>query len=122
MTLQDRQQIFAQNVALLINYIYIKGFKCTMGEAFRTEEQAAIYAKEDKGVRDSLHCKRLALDLNLFTANGTYVMNSAIYKPFGMYWQSLHPDNVWGGCFVSKSGKKRQDGNHFECSDKPQGE
>ena len=41
----ERQQTFALNVAKLILYINVKGYKCTFGETYRTTEMAQIYAK-----------------------------------------------------------------------------
>lgn len=108
MKLQEKQAKFAENVSALIAYIIKKGFTCTLGEAFRTKEQAAIYAKAGKGIVDSLHCERLAIDLNLFDPHGNYLTHSDDYKQFGDFWKTLHPSHRWGGDF------KRQDGNHFE--------
>lgn len=112
MKLTDRQELFARNVSALIIYIFGQGFKCTLGEAYRTEEQAKIYAKQGKGIIDSLHCKRLAIDLNIFSPSGTYLIDSELYKPFGIFWENLHPDNVWGGRWA-----KRPDGNHFQMNE-----
>ena len=109
--LEDEQQIFADNVAKLIEYIYLKGYKCTVGEAYRTAEQALIYAHEGKGIVNSLHRERLAIDLNIFDANDkllTTVKESAI---FGDFWESLHPLNRWGGRWI-----KRPDSDHFEMN------
>lgn len=112
MKLLSQQQVFSQNVAKLINFIFASGYKCTFGEAQRSPEQAAIYAKQGKGISDSLHCKRLAVDLNLFDAKNTYLIDTADYKPFGDYWLTLHKDNEWGGIF-----KGRPDGNHFQMKE-----
>ena len=112
MKLSAEQELFAINVSKLIDYIYVQGYACTFGEAFRTPEQAAIYAKEGKGIEDSLHCKRLAIDLNIFDGSGTYLSDTESYKPFGDYWVTLHPNNRWGGSF-----KHRPDGNHFQMQD-----
>lgn len=111
MKLSEKQTIFAKNVSLLINYIFSQGFLVTLGEAYRTPEQAKIYASQGKGIVDSLHCKRLAIDLNLLDKNGTYLSDSQSYKQFGEYWATLHPFNRWGGVFT------RVDGNHFEMQD-----
>lgn len=108
MKLSERQAIFAQNVAKLLQYIASKGFLVTFGEAFRTQEQANIYAQAGKGIADSLHCKRLAVDLNLINDEGIYLPDSADYKQFGTYWESLNVLNEWGGNW------KRSDGNHFQ--------
>lgn len=108
MRLSEQQQIFTFNVSNLINYIYEEGFSCTFGEAYRTAEQAKWYADKGKGILNSYHCKRLAVDLNLFSSENEYLTSSAHYKWFGVYWEGLHPLNRWGGKF------KRVDGNHFE--------
>jgi len=108
----DLQKKFVFNVSRLIGYIYDHKYTCTFGEAYRTPEQAAIYAKEGKGIFDSQHCKRLAIDLHLFDAAGKYLTDVEDYKQFGQYWKSLDPKNRWGGDF------HLLDGNHFEADDK----
>lgn len=108
MTLSERQQMFAWNVSHLIEKIVCDGYQCTLGEAYRTPEQAAIYAAQRKGIKNSLHCKRLAIDLNLFR-EGAYLVSTEAHRPFGEYWESLHPDNRWGGRF--------NDGNHYEMKE-----
>lgn len=108
MKLWEKQAIFAYNIGLLIQNIRDYGYACTLGEAYRTPEQAALYAKQGKGIYNSLHCQRLAIDLNLFSDKGIYLTQSDDYKPFGIFWESLHPHNRWGGTFA------RADGNHFE--------
>ena len=110
MSLVAAQDTFAQNVAKLLIFIHEKKYRVTLGEAFRTLEQAQIYAKEGKGITDSLHCKRLAIDLNLFNPSGVYLTDSKEYQLFGIYWEQLDPLNRWGGHF------KRADGNHFEMN------
>ena len=109
MNLSEQQQLFAKDVAKLINFIFNQGYSCTLGEAFRTHEQAAIYAKEGKGIVDSLHCQRLAIDLNLFDKDGNYLSESKDYERFGIFWTSINPLNEWGGHW-----KIRADGNHFQ--------
>jgi len=107
-TLSDRQAIFTINVAKLILLIQEQGYSCTFGEAYRTPEQASWNAMRGSGVKNSLHCKRLAVDLNLFY-KGEYLMDSSAHKPFGEWWEALHPDNRWGGRF--------HDGNHYSMMD-----
>lgn len=112
MDLSQKQQIFSSNVSLLLCKIFgTPGYTLTLGEAFRTAEQAQIYAKEGKGIIDSLHCKRLALDINLFH-NGIYLTKSEDYKLFGEYWKTLNPLNRWGGDFHD-----RPDGNHYQMNE-----
>ena len=111
MKLWEQQALFAFNVSKLIQYINSREFHVTFGDAYRTPEMAAIYAKEGKGITNSLHCKRLAIDLNLFDLNGDYLTDSRFYEQFGIYWESLHDNNRWGGKFA------RKDGNHFEMQE-----
>lgn len=111
MQLWEKQAIFSQNVAKLIQFASTKGFHVTFGEAMRSAEQAELYAKEGKGIVDSLHCKRLAVDLNLFDKDGKYLGDVESYKIMGDYWDTLHTFNRWGGCF------KRVDLDHYEMRD-----
>ena len=99
---------FASDVALLIDYIFKHGYKCTLGETYRPTEMAKIYAKEGKGILASQHCQRLAIDINLFTKDGIYLTKNDDYEDFGIYWESLSPENKWGGRFSIG------DGNHFQ--------
>ncbi len=111
MLLLAKQTIFSRNVAALIMYIYGNGYQCTMGDAYRTPQQAMLYTQVGKGIVGSLHCKRLAIDLDLFKEH-KYFTDTQDYQQFGQYWESLHPLNRWGGQF-----KHRPDGNHFEMQD-----
>jgi len=108
----EKQSLFALNVAALLKHINESGMLVTLGEAYRTPEQAEIYAKEGKGIVDSLHCKRLAIDINLLDKCGTYITDVKEYEPFGVFWESLHKFNRWGGRF-----KTRVDADHFETQD-----
>ena len=107
MKLSQQQSAFTQDVVKLLTWMFDNGYAVTFAEAYRTPEQAAIYAKDGRGIKDSLHCQRLAIDLNLFK-DGNYLTNTEDYEPAGIYWESLNPLNKWGGRFT------RKDGNHFE--------
>lgn len=107
MTLGEQQRLFVKLVGQLIAWTYANGLELTFGEAYRTPEQAALNAKTGAGIANSLHTKRLAIDLQLFKA-GAYIDKSELYEPLGTYWKSLHPLARWGGDF-----KSRPDGNHF---------
>lgn len=107
MTLSAKQQKFTLLVAKLIAWTYNNPhYRLTFGEAYRTPEQAVLNAQTGKGIANSLHRIRLAVDLNLFI-DGKYQTDSSAYKPLGYFWKSLDPDCCWGGDFKSK------DGNHF---------
>lgn len=105
MTLSEKQAKFTVMVAKLILWADEHGYKLTFGEAHRTPEQAKRNAAAGKGIANSLHTQRLAVDFNLFI-NGKYQTATEAYKPLGEYWESL--GGSWGGRF-----KSRPDGNHF---------
>ena len=104
-----RQEQFTINVAHLIEYIYSQGYSCTFGETFRTKAQALLDAHAGIGIRDSNHCYRLAIDLNLFDKNGKYLTTVKDYLIFGEYWEKLNPFNEWGGRW------RNGDCDHFEA-------
>ncbi|HEB4063499.1 TPA: M15 family metallopeptidase [Escherichia coli] len=104
MKLSEKQQLFAVMIAELIHWAQEHGYRLTFGEAYRTPEQAALNAKSGKGIRNSLHTLRLAVDFNLFI-NGKYQADTDAYRPLGEYWESI--GGTWGGRF------SRADGNHF---------
>lgn len=109
-TLGDKQRLFTRLVGLLIEYAYQQGYELTFGEAFRTPEQAKAHAKVGKGIANSLHSMRLAIDLNLFK-DGAFLTRSEDHAPLGVFWKSLHPECCWGGDF-----RPMQDGNHYSLS------
>ncbi len=104
MNLGQEQRQFTQLVGKLITWAYAHGYELTFGEAYRTPEQAALNAAKGSGISNSLHTKRLAVDLQLFIA-GVYQTDTEAYKPLGEYWESL--GGAWGGRF------SKPDGNHF---------
>lgn len=104
MKLSEKQQLFAVMIADLIHWAQEHGYRLTFGETYRTPEQAALNAKSGKGIRNSLHTLRLAVDFNLFI-NGKYQADTDAYRPLGEYWESI--GGTWGGRF------SRADGNHF---------
>jgi hypothetical protein len=96
------------NLAKLLQHVEQIGLTCSVGEVHRPPEMAKIYAKQGKGILDSQHCKKLAVDLFLF-ANGQFLQKKEDYKLLGEYWKGLHPENRWGGDFTT-----RIDSVHFE--------
>ena len=112
MELIESQKIFALNVGYLIHYIYCIGLTCTFGEAYRTAEQAEIYANEGKGIINSLHRKRLAIDLNIFSPSGELLTSIEALADIGKEWEKFNSKNRWGGNF-----KKRPDTDHFEMQE-----
>ena len=98
MTLRQKQSKFAHMVSTLIAYIYECGYEVTFGDAARMDNRGHC--------TNSLHYKRLAIDLNLFR-NGRYMNKSEDHKPFGLFWESM--GGSWGGRF--------KDGNHYSLGE-----
>lgn len=104
MKLSEKQSLFTVMIAQLILWANDHGYRLTFGEAYRTPEQAALNAKSGKGISNSLHTERLAVDFNLFI-NDQYKTDTPSYLPLGEYWESI--GGTWGGRF------SKPDGNHF---------
>jgi len=107
MTLGEHQEKFLYLLSLLITKIYELGYKGRIGEALRTPEQAAIYAASGKGISNSLHTVKLAIDINI-TKDGVLLTDGMQFEDIGVYWESLDSGCNWGGRF--------KDGNHFSYS------
>lgn len=95
MNLVSKQAAFSQAVARLLLHAHALGYEVTLGDAYRPPDA-------DWGHPDSLHKRRLALDLNLFIG-GKYQTSTDAFLPLGEYWESI--GGSWGGRFG--------DGNHF---------
>lgn len=107
MTLRQKQSLFVQLAARLIAHIYEQGYELTFGEAYRSPEEAARLAKAGKGIVQSLHTQKLALDINLFKA-GVYLSSTEAHRQFGEWWERQHELCRWGGRF--------NDGNHYSLT------
>ena len=107
MTLFEKQVAFAQTIAKFLNRLDELGYQVTLGEAYRPKEIAQMYADQARGIANSLHCLRLAFDLNLFK-DKKYLTKTEEYLEAGELWESYSNDDIqccWGGRF--------NDGNHF---------
>lgn len=107
MTLRDKQSLFAVLVARLIQHMTAMGYEVTFGEAWRSEAEAKRLARTGAGIARSLHCDRLAVDLNLFL-QGRYLTSTESHRNFGEWWEGQHALCRWGGRF--------KDGNHYSFS------
>lgn len=103
------QEQFAQSAARLILKAAELGFGVTLGDAYRTPQQAAENAASGSGIARSLHCERLAIDLNLFK-DGRYIRDDEGHRELGTWWESLGANHRWGGRF------RRPDPNHYSIS------
>ena len=104
MTLREKQSLFVYLVSRLISEATIRGYEFTFAEAYRSEHEAARLAALGRGIKNSLHTIRLAIDLNLFK-DGKWLSKTEDHRELGEYWESLHPLCRWGGRF--------NDGNHY---------
>src|SRR5688572_32176383 len=107
MTLREKQSKFVNLIALLIVQAKNMGYELTFGEAWRSKEEAERLAKLGKGIKNSLHTSRLAIDFNLFK-DGKFLTKTEDHKPLGEFWESLSTTEFtchWGGRFG--------DGNHY---------
>lgn len=124
-TLRQKQSRFARQLPRLLDYADSLGYAVTLGECFRSDEQAEINAlgrtgreavaqlvetafpllakkirnNTGNGIRNSLHCQRLAIDLQLFDQAGNWLTDEYAYRTLGEYWEQLAPDHRWGGRF-----------------------
>jgi delta 1-pyrroline-5-carboxylate dehydrogenase len=111
-TLLQKQILFAMLVSHLIEKATSSGYGLTFGEAWRSDETAKLDAQDGKGIVNSVHRIRLAVDFNLFK-NGVLLTSVEDYRPLGEYWESCSDANgaytcCWGGRF--------NDADHFSIS------
>ena len=109
MTLRQKQSVFAFLVARLILTANENGYEVTLNEVYRPKEMAEIYAKKGIGIKDSLHIKKLAVDINLFK-DGVYLKTTENHRFLGEWWERQHSNCRWGG--------RWNDGNHYEFTEK----
>lgn len=111
MTLGEKQELFMELLPKLLTRAQHLGIKLRGGELYRPKEMAEIYAERGIGIKNSLHCLKLAIDLNFFI-NGEFITNSdhPLIKDLGVYWTSLHELCNWGGYF------RNRDGGHFSIT------
>jgi len=107
--LLDLQVEFTQSAAALIQRARALGYQVTFGQTYRTPEEAQQNADNGTGVANSLHCDRLAIDLNLYDA-GRYITDGEGHEQLAIWWKSLGTRYRWGGDF------KRRDFNHYSLS------
>lgn len=109
MSLVAEQAAFLKDVCLLLAKCEALGFVVTGGELFRTAEQQAIYVRTGRSkTMNSNHLRRLAIDLNFFL-DGKLIYDRKVLQPIGDFWETLNPQNSWGGNW-----KSFKDVPHFE--------
>lgn len=109
LTLVEKQQQFSLFLSRFIADLRKRNYYVTLGEAYRPEQMAEIYASTGKGILQSNHRIRLAIDLNIFYEGGLLTTKEDLEIP-GRLWKSYSTDLItccWGGDF------KRVDAFHF---------
>lgn len=107
--LVEKQKIFSTLVAALLTEAHRMGYGVTLGECWRTPEEAKRNADEGDGITHSLHTIRLAIDINLWVGT-TWLTRSEDYRALGEWWEAQSFGEIkccWGGRF------QKGDGNHF---------
>ena len=104
------QEEFARALPKLIEKALELGYTVTLGEAWRTPQQAQWNADHGLGIAHSLHIERLAIDLNFFK-DGAYIKDGSKLADIGAWWKTLGPNYKWGGDFIHLP-----DANHFSLS------
>jgi hypothetical protein len=84
-----------------------------LGEAHRPEWVAAQYARKGIGIAESLHTKKLAIDLLLFV-DGVYQSQPEAYQPLAELWLQVAP--AFGVVPAAGFYFKSRDAVHFSCS------
>ena len=109
MKLSEHQQEFTKDLVKLNLKAQELGIGLTLGDAYRSKEQQAIYFKNGKSkTMNSNHLRRLAQDYNFFV-DGKLKYHHPKVEALGNYWESLNELNRWGGHF-----KNFYDSPHFE--------
>jgi hypothetical protein len=103
--LLQAQQRFVFMLGQLIQWAVDHGYGLTEGEGERPQAVAALYAREGKGIKDSLHCLKLAHDFNVFKG-GLYLTSGEQYLDLIEFWEQL------GGA----AGYRFGDDDHFSLS------
>lgn len=111
------QAEFLVDFTKLLAEIYRQGFVATGGELERTLEQQKRYFEEGKSkTMNSMHLKRLAIDLHIFKG-GMLIDDHKVLKPLGDFWEALDAKNRWGGSWrgaVERGESHFIDSPHFE--------
>ena len=102
MSLNEKQARFTYKIAKLIVCVNEEHDMQLIGsELFRTKEQAEWNVEHGVGILNSLHRKKLALDMYVFK-DGKLSWDVADYAIVGDIWKTMDPDARWGGDFAHR--------------------
>ena len=91
MKLGKKQQIFAYTLAKFLLWIYASGWAVRIGEVYRPPYTAKEMARRGKGIVNSVHTKKLAVDLFLVKNGKDVTWDTSDYIPLAKKWESYHP-------------------------------
>jgi len=120
--LLNKQFSFTEGVGKLIGHAASLGYKIKLGEVLRSDEQAEINAlgfsgreaacqliekqfpmlaskirnNRGNGIRNSVHCQALAVDVQLFDAQGAWLQEKFPYEQLADFWETLGPEHRAG--------------------------
>lgn len=102
--LTKKQSVFTRLQAEFQLWCFNQGYHIIEAESFRTKEQAEWYAARGKGIKNSVHTKKLARDIFILSDpdRGKISWDREDYRPLGEKWKSLHVLNRWGGDFRNR--------------------
>lgn len=109
-SLREKRTRFTRYVPRLIDKAFELGYFAAGNEWLRTVAQAQANANSGAGIAHSVHLDGLAIDLNLYRADGTYIVDGTGHTELGAYWKTLQPDFCWGGDF------SKRDFNHYSLT------
>ena len=101
MGLNALQQEFTETLGEFLVWCNENDYPVILAEAYRTKEQAEIYAASGKGIKNSAHCKKLAADL-FRVVDGTVTWDREEYRIPGGKWKTMHELARWGGDFRNR--------------------
>ena len=116
MRVGEKQELFARCHAKLLAKAFKLGFEVRQRDLWRSKEEAARLARKGVGIRNSLHCKGLAIDLYIRRPGGNILWATERYRALGEYWETLHPLCFWGGRTAKANDRLRHDGGHFSIT------
>ena len=101
---------FTEMVRQLLNFCYREGIKIQIDYVKSSyEEQKRLVETGKSWTMNSKHLLGKAIDLQIIK-DGKFLVDGEEYEILGKYWESLSPNNIWGGRW------KNKDVYHFETS------
>lgn len=82
-------------------WCFANGYEIIEAESFRPTWVAEEYARRGKGIKNSVHTKKLARDL-FRVVNGRVSWRLEDYAAIGAEWKSRNPLARWGGDFRNR--------------------